>query len=291
MSESISYRNLKNLVDSNRIELISVVSIPRSVSTAFSRAISQGQNKFFINEAFNRQKFNLEEGCNTILKAFYDLEHTHNNEKITIVIKNMARNLSEEMFNSMNDLSKYTFFTIREPAVQISSLVTRIVNDLQHGYGTDFIDQKSLNSAQIIEACLFLENSPVSNDFSKASWGEIYNHYKSARNLNISVIDAEKFLNNSEEVISEACFQAGISFDKNKIISGWDKNYINANIGYNDSLSNEKHAWTKEAFSNNKIINYKSRTPIDPLLFTDELRIDIHDIAIPIYEKMLRIKK
>lgn len=290
MNESTSFKILKKLVDSNNIELISIVSIPRSVSTAFSRSISQGRDSFFINEPFNRQELDMEKGCKSILEAYFKFKNTRGNKKSTIIIKNMARNLSGEMYSGLMRLSNYTFFTIRDPAIQISSLITRVANDIQNGDGTDFIDQKKLTRQQITKACMFLESSPVSSNFSKAGWEAIYEHFKSTNNSNKSTIEGDEFINNPSHVIIKACNLARIAFDSDKMILGWEKNYINANTGYGVRIPDENHAWTKEAFSNNVVINKKSRTPIDLSLYTEGLRNYISNVAAPIYDSMLEKK-
>lgn len=282
----MSYHNkLTNMIESGDLSLIHVEAVPRSISTALSRALSESDTPtIYVNEPFNRMKHDIEDASARILEAV-DQSARPEDLPLTVVSKNMARNISRPIFSELMDISQGIVWSIRDPHVQISSLITRIANDLEFEPGADKLRQEDLTDEQIRKASDFLESGPKSTGFSKTSWFDMGEHY-SQLNADVAsvVIDGAMLTTDPETVLQNAARRLGLVFSS-RMISGWQGQFINANTGYSTTLTDDEHAWTREAVVSTGILPSSTSTiAIDrmPSSLQDHLR----NIAMPVYDRM-----
>jgi hypothetical protein len=286
MDHMKNFEQLQGHVEDGSMQIISVEAIPRSVSTALARALNEAERpSVYVNEPFNRMKYDINDAAGHILAAAE--EHlTSSDEPLTVVTKNMARNLSLPILEQWIPLCRGTVWSIRDPRVQIASLVTRIANDLAYEPGADVLQQEDLTPEHLQAASDFLEKGPKSTDFSKTSWADIGNHFRNGYHPDRSiVVDGGELTSNPRLVLANACATLGIAF-RSGMIEGWEGDFINANTGYSTTLDDKNHAWTREAASSTGLTSL-SRMAIDLSILPRPLQNHLTEVAIPTYEEMM----
>ena len=281
-----NYEQLSGLVESNEIQLIYVEAVPRSVSTALARALNESDApSIFVNEPFNRMRHDIDDGSGRILDAVLPaLEEAE--APLTVITKNMARNLTLPIFEKMIEISDGTVWTIRDPIFQIGSLLTRVANDITYGSGMDVVPQGGLTDEQIRAASDFLENGPKSKNFSKTSWQSIGEHFGSdiAPEPTL-VVDGWELTNFPEEVLPFASNTLGISYTP-RMANGWQQAFVNANTGYSESFDDASHAWTGDAVTS-KGLKKVTDVLVETKRLPKALRKHIDEVALPTYHKMM----
>ncbi len=208
------------------------------------------------------------------------------NRPLVVITKNMARNLSPSLFQEWMKICDGVVWSIRDPRIQLASLVTRIANDLAYEPGADSIAQENLSNGDLKAVSDFLENGPVSKNFSKTSWADIGEHFRSGFQPKQSVvIDGGELTTKPKEILKNACDVLGLQYNP-QMIEGWQGDFINANTGYNSKLTDTTHAWTKEAATTHGIIPI-SRPALNIDSLPIALREHITQVALPIYEEMI----
>lgn len=285
MVATSNFGRLKEQVSEGLLCIIHVEAIPRSISTALGRALNEADDhSVFVSEPFNRMKYDIEAAAGYILEATDKIEKSKDRPLI-VITKNMARNLTLDIFREWMTICDGVVWSIRDPRIQIASLVTRIANDLAFEPGADHIKQEDLTPENIKAASDFLEDGPVSKNFSKTSWEEIGKHFRSGYKPERSVVvDGGALTENPEQVLKAACNVLGLKYSSN-MIEGWQGEFINVNTGYNAKLTDTTHAWTKEAAQSTGVMK-ASREPIPMEELTSALRVHITDVAMPIYREM-----
>lgn len=131
------------------------------MSTALGRALNEGdESSVYINEPFNRNNDELDYAASTILKA---VDQAAAN---VAIVKNMASYLNRPNFKALDGFSKATLWSVRDPLLQMGSLLTRLVNDRFGSPGQDLIPQESVYP-YLGEIEDFLISSSKSTNFQK----------------------------------------------------------------------------------------------------------------------------
>jgi hypothetical protein len=281
-----NFERLQGQVADGSMKLIHIEAVPRSVSTALSRAINEADGpSIYVNEPFNRMKHDIEAASGHILAVTDPIART-SDEPLTVVTKNMARNLSLPLFREWMGVCDGVAWSVRDPLVQMGSLLTRIANDLAYEPGADRITQNELTTAQIEAASAFLENGPVSKGFSKTSWADMGNHFRSGYQSEHSVvIDGGELTARPLDVLSGACDKLGLKFNPH-MVEGWEGDFVNANTGYNPNLDDTTHAWTRHAATSVGIVAV-SRAALEIAELPSALQDHLTQVAIPVYEEMM----
>lgn len=269
------------------MNLLHVEAVPRSVSTALSRSLNETDNpSIFVNEPFNRMTHDIDVAAGHILDAVEPVIDVAS-ERVTVVTKNMARNLSQVIFKDWIDICDGIVWSVRDPRIQIGSLLTRIVNDIILEPGADKISQDEIKP-YINEASSFLENSKISKSFSKTSWAEIGDHYRSDDYSTDSsvVIDGDNLCMNPEKNLKGVCSKLGLIYSS-RMVNGWQDGYTNINIGYTDKYDDSTNGWTKHAVASRGIESV-SREALDISDLPGPLAEHIETVALPIYQELTR---
>lgn len=276
---------LADLVDCRAIELINIVAVPRSMSTALGRLLCQGSDRvLFVNEPFNRNNQDCEVAATGILQAASPHLDAQEQRPLTVITKNMATYLSDQSFGYLGDLAPATIWSVRNPSIQIGSLLLRMINDMEIETGASSIDQSEMD-AYMDKVCGKLEDSELSKDFSRTGWSSISRHFKNRDQRKASLtIDGTELTNNPEPVLERLCTVVGLGYSP-EMVHGWSKSYTNVNTG-SSHFSTEENAWTRDAATTNGIVK-NSRPPLDLTVLPASLRAHIIDTAMPAYELMI----
>lgn len=282
------FERLREETSNRSLKIINIEAVPRSVSTALGRSLNESPAKsIFINEPFHRMMFDMQFASLQILNTTDGIYHSVE-KPLLVITKNMARNLTIELFDQWMELCVANVWSVRDPRKQIASMITRIANDLLFEPGSDQICQNDLTKRDIMLVNEFLANSPVSSNYSKTSWEAIGSQFHYGTRLAKSiVVDGADLTANPTETLKKVCHAIGLTFDQ-KMITNIDSGFINVNIGYSKTLTDSEHAWTRDAVVNKKILKL-SRKSMDMSMLPLEFKNHIEKIAIPIYDEMIGI--
>ena len=278
------FSELKSLVDSNQVDVLNIVAVPRSMSTALGRLLSQGSfSVFFVNEPFNRHNQDVEVAASEILGPAQQAVN-NSSQKPTLVVKNMATYLSDEAFGKFDSISKHTLWSVREPLLQMGSLLTRMVNDMVFETGAAELEQGEI-APYLAAVSAQLQDSKLSSQFSRTGWEAIRRHYDAREeHSSLVIVDGTLLSRSPEYEIQRVCAHINLPYSTT-MVSGWDKGYTNINTG-SSRHNTEENAWTKDAATNSSVVA-NDRQPLDINLLPEAMRTHIVDIAIPAYEHMV----
>jgi hypothetical protein len=295
-----NFDRLQEQVEDGTLRMIQIESVPRSVSTAFARALNESDTpSVYVNEPFNRYQRDVDVAAGHILDATDPITRK-TDEPLTVVTKSTSRNLSTGNFLDWMTVSDGVAWTVRHPLVQLGSLVTRIANDLFIEPEADVLKQHDLTPEHLAAVDDFLlhgptdpttkhaTNHPGSSNYSKTSWQDIGDHFRSGSyDPNHSVVvDAVEFTERPAEVLQRACGALGLRYG-DRMVAGWQNGIINANAGYSVVERDASElAWTNHA-ATSKGIEAVSRDS----LVLDQLPAAMQDhltqVAIPTYQEMV----
>ncbi len=277
-----SFDDLENRVENGTIRLLQIVGVPRSMSTALGRALNEiDTESVYVNEPFNRENTSINTAAAFILDACRIIEPV-GNSPLTVVTKNMASYLGHDDFEALESVSVATIWSVRDPLIQIGSLLTRIVNDLHVRPGADEIKQSDINP-YLESACSFLIHSAKSIHFSKTGWSSIKEHFQTAPQATRRTIDGTHFAADPHTVLSAVCAQLSIGYNTT-MVEGWSGQFINV-INRDDENETVNSAWTKTVAGSAGIIA-ADRPPLDLMLMPTSLREHITKVAIPTYQQI-----
>ncbi len=272
----------EHIVDGS-IRIINMIGVPRSVSTALGRSLNEADElSIFINEPFNRNNRDIEVAASSVMETAETVLDTADSP-LTIITKNMSTYLSPEAYQELEGLSEGQVWSVRDPLIQMGSLVTRIANDIAIETGADKVTQ-STALPYLNEVDSFLRKSNLSTGYSRTGWSSIGSHYSNIANPERSiVIDGDELTVNPVRVLKEACKKIKLGFTPN-MIEGWDSDYTNVNVGSSRFRTSE-NAWTKHAATSSGIVATQ-RQPLGLETLPATMRKHITEVAIPTYEEM-----
>jgi hypothetical protein len=279
-----NFDRLQRHVAKGDLRIVNVEAIPRSVSTAFCRALNETADpSVYVNEPFNRMRHDIDEASGHVLDASLPLLDSADRQ-VVVITKNMARNISSDNSRRWTEISSGFAWSVRDPLVQIGSLLTRVANDIIVAPGADKISKQEVGP-YIKQASDFLESSGVSSGFSKTSWADIGQHYRDTDNHEASiVVDGGELTTDSRTILGSACLKLGLGFSE-AMVSDWGNGYVNANGGYSTSLADTENGWIKHAVSSTGIVPVE-HTPITLAELPAALQDHITQVAVPTYEEM-----
>jgi hypothetical protein len=284
-----NFNRLQEQVLDGALRLIHIEAVPRSVSTALARAINEFEgNSIYVNEPFNRYRQDVDIAAGYLLEAADPITNK-SDEPVTIVTKSTSRNLSQANFNDWISVADAVVWSVRDPLVQMGSLVTRIANDLRFEPEADNMDQHELIIADYEAVDESLRSGPDSygRPYSKTSWVDIGNHFRTMPIPKRSVvIDGGAFTSNPTKVLVHACGKLGLTYS-DRMVNGWEGKTVNVNTGYNLSRDPSELAWTNHAMLSTGVESIH-REALDLGQLPSTLRDHITRIAIPTYQEIMK---
>ncbi len=276
-----SFEHLADMVSAGDAQLIGVYGIPRSISTALGRSLNECQEtSIYVNEPFNRHNRSLDVAALSILGA---IEKVKPDGPITVITKNMATYIDDCVFRDIESISKANVWTIRDPEVQMTSLMTRIANDLSVETGADLITQDELEP-YLDAVAAFLADSTLSADFSRTGWVALQRLYsQQGDSIPSTVINGTTLTTNPEATLRRLCGIIGVGFSS-RMVNSWGDEYTNINVG-SSRFTTEDNAWTKDVARADGF-HQTHRSPLPLGLLPESVRSHILNVAMPVYDKM-----
>jgi len=276
-------RNLQELrarVDDGAVVLVNAVGVPRSMSTAFCRALSQGDiPSIYVNEPFNRNNSDLDMSAATILADCSQ----RGAERTLIVTKNMASYLSLAAFRDLDALAAVTIWNVRNPLIQLGSLVTRIANDLYVQPGADELTQDDAY-AYLDRVCQFLCSSPRSYNYSKTGWQGVANLHALEPQAPWVAIDGTNFVEAPEVNLRSVCDMLGVPYSP-AMCDGWYRGFNNV-VNQDNVDETLRSAWTSQAAISRRV-ETNMRVPLDFERLPYTLQDHIVTVALPAYQRVI----
>lgn len=283
-----NFEQLESAVSDGAVRIIHIEAIPRSVSTALGRALNESDDSPSVNvhEPFNRMKLDIDTASGHVLDAIEPLARS-DTRQVTVIAKSMARNLSSpDLFRQWVSICDGVAWSVRDPLVQIGSFLTRIANDLFVEPGADVITQEEL-APYLPDAVAYLKDGGTLPDFSKTSWADIGQHFRSGHQPERSVVvDGAKLTIEPLKVLENACIKLGLTFSP-YMMEGWQQGFANANTGYSEKYDNsDDNGWIGRAASSTGIVAVE-RHPLELSELPPSLREHITEVAMPTYQEMI----
>jgi hypothetical protein len=281
------------------IKIIELHAVPRSQSTALGRCLNEsGATSVFINEPFsNMRNDDLDIAARHVVEAVEPVLSAAT-EPVIVFTKNMAQYLSAPVFGTWIDACSAVVWCIRDPRVQIASLVTRLANDMLFGPGSDRIKQSDLPLSRplrspgwpgvLVTVTELLQNSRWSRDFSATGWRAIGAHFADCVAHPSFVADGSLLSRVPDRFLRYLCSGLGVEF-RDGMVDGWRKPFLNANTldSHPDQRLDPAKAWTKHA-ATSRGIEATGRIPLEVSVLPAALRDHVCAVALPTYEKLMR---
>jgi len=292
------FSHMAALVEGGSIKIIELQAVPRSLSTVLGRCLNEsGDTSVFINEPFNNMRNgDVNIAARHVVRSVEPVLSSAR-EPVVVVSKNMAQYLSASVFRTWIDACSAVVWCIRDPRVQISSLVTRLANDMLFGPGSDRLKQSDLPLSHPLRSPAwpgilamvteFLRNSRWSTDFSATGWRAIGAHFTDCVARQSFVADGSLFSRAPDRFLRYLCSSLGIEF-RDGMIDGWREPFLNANQldSHPDRRLDPAQAWIKHAATSSGI-EATARVPLEVSILPAALRDHVFEVALPTYE-MLR---
>lgn len=305
-----SFSRLSALIDDGSIKMIDLQAVPRSMSTALGRCLNESAaTSVFLNEPFTR----IPPGrVGNPQSATTPDDWSHNDVDIAaghvirlvesalssragpviVVTKTIAHYLSASVLRKWTDVCSAVVWCIRDPWIQISSLVTRMANDLLFGIGSDRLIQSDLLPSHLVMVTEFLHDYPGSKDFSKTGWRAIGEHFNDcAGRLPSYVADGSLFSRAPDRLLQYLCDGIGIEFS-DSMIEGWREPLLNVERNYQPEITDTDDAftgaWTRHAMTSCGV-ERTSRAPLPVSVLPAALRDHLFEVALPTYERLMRV--
>jgi hypothetical protein len=279
------------------IKIVELQAVPRSQSTALGRCLNEaGATSVLINEPFNNMRDgDLDIAASHVVEAVEPVLCSAS-EPVVVFTKNMAQYLSASVFAAWINTCSAVVWCIRDPRVQISSLVTRLANDMLFGPGSDRLKQSDLPLSQplrspawpgvLVAVTDLLQNSRWSTDFSATGWRAIGAHFTDCDTRPSFVADGSLFSRVPDRFLRYLCAGLGIEF-RDGMIDGWEKSFLNANQleSHPDRRLDPAEAWIKHAATSRGIEETDS-VPLEVSILPAALRDHLAEVALPTYEML-----
>ncbi len=282
-----SLARMSALVEDGSIRVIELQAVPRSRSTALGRSLNEsGTTSVFIHEPFNRANSDVDVAAEFVIQSVGPALSTTGGP-VVVVTKNMAHYVSASLFRTWTEVCSAVVWCVRDPWVQVSSLVTRMANDLLFGIGSDRLAQSDLlpwHLAMVVEA---LENSELSTDFSRTGWRSVGAHFADWGGRRPSFLaDGSLFSRLPDRFLQYLCSGLGIEFSE-RMINGWSQPFLNGvRLVYPD-LDQSVDAWMKHA-STSHGVEATDHAPLERSALPAALRDHLIEVAVPTYEMFVR---
>ena len=295
------YEELKRLVDNGRLSILYIDAPPRTVSSAFFRSLAQIVPACAY-EPFHFSSHGFEKGLEVLLERAKEagVYNTDTPKPIRLVAKEIARYLPPDSWGKWVPLVDHFIAIIRDPHVQLHSLVKRAANDMFYGkYGASGLSDEQVwrlaeKIGNIFKEGGSIAGRPVSGDFDRTSWRSLSEHLATLDahlhdNLQkrATVVDGFLLRSMPHAVMSELVEQLGIRCDAEmlqKSVSGWNAN-ATAPIKRPDCDDDDAYR-TRVNASTGYEPPLEETPPLRmfPAVFQDHLK----HIALPIYVDFLR---
>jgi hypothetical protein len=295
------YEELKALTSKGDLSIIYIDAPPRTVSSALFRSLAQIIPACAY-EPFHRPFHGFERGLAVLLKKAKEagVHDPATAKPVPLVVKEIARYLPAAEWEKWMPLADHFIAIVRDPYLQLHSLVKRAANDLHYEkYGANGLpDAKVWELAERIGNIFrdggSIAGRPIPGDFHRTGWRSLGEHLVSLdayiqdhRQKRLMVVDGFLLRAMPQAIMSEILARLGIRQDADmleKAVSGWSAD-TGPHIHRPDSSKDD-------AYRSRVIASTGYEPPLDetpPLrLFPPVLQNYLKDFALPVYLDFLR---
>lgn len=284
------YGKLKELVLNGELEILYIISPPRTLSTVLEIALAEyGDGQ--IHEPFhrrNRKDFNG--GCGIVYDRVIALQGQLKKKSIKIVLKDISKYIAPEEWKQLVELANRFVFTLREPSRQIFSLASRYANDVD-GLEDD------LNYEQIIAN---LPKIPF-EDLAANYWENllallnITEEHVTNQQKYLAVMSGATFKYSAEDSIKKLLAHLELTVGPKKVLQDWKigsgENFFKPGTimsGIIEDKDIKKGPWLGRAISSSSFssINSKQDAPQDIDIYDTHLQDYFLKNILPAFIKM-----
>jgi hypothetical protein len=293
------FSQMAALVADGRIKIVELQAVPRSMSTALGRCLNEsGATSVFVNEPFNNMRSDdVDMAAEHVVRSVEPaLSWAH--EPVVVLSKNMAQYLSAPVLQTWTDACSAVVWCIRDPRVQISSLLTRLANDTLFGPGSDRLEQSDLPLSHlprspawpgVLELVTeFLRSSRWSTEFSATGWQAIGAHFTDCVGRRPSfVADGWLLSRVPDRFLRYLCDGLDLEF-RAGMIDRWREPFLNANQldSHPDRRLDPAKAWVNRV-ATSRGIEAVGREPLEISILPPALRDHVSEVALPTYELLI----
>jgi hypothetical protein len=275
------------LVADGSIKMIELQAVPRSLSTAMGRCLNEsGTPSVFVNEPFNPRNRDIDIAADYIIRSV-ESALSSTGGPVVVVSKSMAVYLSAPVFRTWTEACSAVVWCVRDPRAQLASLVTRIANDRLFGVGSSRLTQSDLLPSHLVAATEVLQNSEMSQGFSRAGWREIGAHFTDFDGrCPTFVVNGSLISVAPKRFLRYLCAGLGIEF-RDRMVNGWTEPLFN--VGWhvaNPDLDYSVNAWIKHA-ATSCALQAIDRLPLEVPALPAALRQYLLEVALPTYETLM----
>jgi hypothetical protein len=288
------YNTLKELAKNGHLEILYIVSPPRTLSTILEICLSEyGDGQ--IHEPFHkRRRLDFNDGCRIIYERYLYLSDKLNKKHIKLVIKDLSKFVKLDEWQMLLEISNRFVFTVREPSRQIFSVASRYANDL------DNYDVDNLSYEQILSN---LDRIPF-EDLADKYWRNLQylfdatvEHLNSrvGKNKCVAIVSGITFRHDVADSITKLLLQLNIKLALDKFIGNWSvgssKNFYRPEYIINNTDKDKDFrngAWLGSALNSTEFnkLNLEDDSPVDIGIYDKKLQNYFLTDILPVYVDM-----
>lgn len=290
------YDTLNDLVSNGQLEILYIISPPRTLSTILEIALAEyGHGQ--IHEPFHkRRRTDFNDGCRIVYERVVELQKQYINTPLKIVIKDLSKFVKPDEWKQLVNLANRFVFTIREPSRQIFSMASRYANDL------DDYDVDKLNHEQIIAN---LPRIPF-EDLALNYWENLFellhiteDHIKSSNDDSkqkyLAIVSGITFRYDPLDSIKKLLERLNISTDPVKVLKNWEvgsgENFFRPNYIVNNTERDKnfrKGAWLGHAIESKNFdtLDQTHDSPQDIDIYDNHLQAYFSTNILPVFIQM-----
>lgn len=289
------YGKLKALVKNGELEILYIMSPPRTLSTVLEIALAEyGDGQ--IHEPFHRRnRTDFNDGCRIVYQRVVELQGQLNRKNIKIVLKDISKYITPEEWKQLVELADRFVFTLREPSRQIFSLASRYANDVD-GLEDDLNYQQIIANLPKIPfedlAANYWENLLALLNITEEHLAKTN---ETSKQKYLAIISGATFKYDAEDSIKKLLVQLELTVDPNKVLKGWKvgsgENFFKPNAimsGIIEDKDIRKGPWLGRAINSSSFssIDSKQDAPQDINIYDDHLQDYFLKNILPAFVKM-----
>lgn len=263
------FLELQQLLHNTGARIIHIDAPPRSSSSALYIALSELADGSIFEPFWGNPK-NFDNGCkqvaNTVLSA------SKNSSAPIILVKDIARHLPAENWVKWHNVINHTVTLVRDPQLQLRSLLGRLANFYILGAGGKGLEeQQIMENADAVDRLLQHGDAKKygAGAYEKAGWKDLAEHHRvlDQAGMGHSIVDASLLRADPRNTMAKLVDRLGLSFDE-KLVAGWTKssgaNFTHANPNIpmrRDGEGKITNAWLEKAANSSDFL-----PPCDPML-------------------------
>ena len=297
-----AYKELKQLVDDGDLSIVYIDSPPRTVSSALLRSMAQIAPACAY-EPFHYPSDGYSKGLEVLLETAKKLGVNDRSvsKPVRLVTKEISRYLPDEAWESWMPLVTNFIVTIRDPSLQLHSLVKRAANDFFYErYGASGLSDEQVWELAGQIGVIFRDGGKivgrkVPGDFERTGWSALHEHLEKLEahllkhpKKQLTIVDGFLLRAAPRALMAELLQRLEIEYNTQtlaRVVSHWTK----------DSGSHIKRADAPvyDAYRTKVVASAGYQPPLDPTPrlaeFPESLQLHLKETAFPIFLKFLSL--